>query len=77
MPEIPPESFLHRIEVFGVRGGRKVWRNGRGRRVRFFTWDDLHGEVETFNARGKHLGAVDAVSGEVIKDAVEGRTLDL
>ena len=74
---IPADSFLHRIEVFGVRARRRIWRDGTGRNARYYTWDGLHGEVEVFNGREKHLGAVDAVSGVFIKEPVEGRTLGL
>jgi len=42
-----------------------------------YTWDSLHGEIEVFNKRGKHIGVVDAVSGELIKDAVKGRSIDV
>ena len=37
----------------------------------------LHGEIEVFNARGKHLGAMDPVTGEMIKSAVPGRAIDV
>jgi hypothetical protein len=42
-----------------------------------YTWDALHGEVEVFNARGKHLGVIDAKSGDWIKVAVPGRKIDV
>jgi hypothetical protein len=45
--------------------------------TRLYTWDSLHGEVEVFTARGKHLGAVDPVTGKLIKDAVPGRKIDV
>jgi hypothetical protein len=41
-----------------------------------FTWDSLHGEIEVYNGRGKHLGVMDA-NGKVIKTAVEGRKIDV
>src|SRR5581483_8643731 len=37
------------------------WRTDAGRRL--YTWDSLHGEVEVFGARRKHLGALDPVTG--------------
>ena len=42
-----------------------------------FTWDELHGEVEVFNLRGRHLGAMDPLSRDLIKDAVPGRRIDV
>jgi hypothetical protein len=39
------------------------------------TWDSLHGEVEVFNKRGRHLGVVDPISGEFLKPAVKGRKI--
>jgi len=41
-----------------------------------FTWDSLHGEIEVFNKRGKHLGAMDPF-GKFIKSAVKGRKIDV
>jgi hypothetical protein len=40
-------------------------------------WDGLHGEVEVYNRRGKHLGVADAISGELIKPAINGRCIDV
>jgi Cytotoxic len=40
-------------------------------------WDELHGEIEAYNKRGKHLGALDAVTGDMIKDADPGRSIDV
>jgi hypothetical protein len=38
--------------------------------------DELHGEFEVYNARGKHLGVVD-LEGKWIKEAVKGRKIDV
>lgn len=46
---------------------------GRG----LYTWDALHGEVEVFNSRGRHLGAIDPITGEMTKPAVPGRKIDV
>jgi hypothetical protein len=46
-------------------------------RKRLYTWDALHGEVEAFNARGRHLGSFDPVTEELIKEPVQGRTIDV
>ena len=70
---IPKPSMLDDMESLGFIEGSKRWRNSDGSRL--FTWDSLHGEVEVFNKRGHHLGAMDAVTGELIKDPVSGRTI--
>ena len=56
---IPIPSFLDRCEAIGAFGGEKRWRSADGKRL--YTWDSLHGEIEVFDKRGNHLGAVDAV----------------
>ena len=75
MERIPNPSILDDQEYFGVRGGRKVWRSRDGQR--YYTWDSLHGEVEVFNRRGWHLGALHPKTGELIKSAEKGRRLDV
>jgi hypothetical protein len=44
---------------------------------RYYEWDFTHGDIEVYNSRGEHLGSMHAVSGEMIKPAVRGRTIDL
>jgi len=52
------------------------WSSADGKRI--YTWDALHGEVEVFNRRGRHLGVVDAVTGIPNgKEAVPGRVIDV
>jgi Cytotoxic len=63
------------MDDLGFVCGNKLWRSKCGKR--YFTWDSLHGEIEVFNKRGKHLGVLDAVSGNLIKNAVEGRSIDV
>ena len=72
---IPIPSFLDRCEAIGAFGGEKRWRSADGKRL--YTWDSLHGEIEVFDKRGNHLGAVDAVTGVLSKAAVRGRTIDV
>lgn len=71
----PPNCYLNRQEYFGVREDRQVWRSKDNER--YYTWDSLHGEIEVFNKRGRHLGSLDAISGKTIKDAVKGRKINL
>ena len=72
--QIPEDSFLRQLNLFGVREGRRIWRLGTGRDTKYYTWDSLHGEVEVFDARGYHLGAV---TNKFIKDMKLGRRLRL
>jgi hypothetical protein len=57
-------NILGHLRVSGGDGGRRL-----------YPWDSLHGEVEVFNSRGKHLGALDPVTGAWVKSAVAGRTI--
>lgn len=58
---IPSPSLLDRFEFIGVYNGEKQWRSNSGKRL--YTWDGLPGEIEVFNQRGKHLGAIDPQTG--------------
>jgi hypothetical protein len=72
---IPSPSFLDDCESLGAVNGQRRWRNPD--RDRLYTWDSLHGEIEVYNNRGKHLGVIHAVTGQWIKDAVKGRKIDV
>jgi len=77
---VPPKpilrpSILDRFESLGGRHGERRWRSHGGKRL--YTWDSVHGEVEVFNSRGKHLGTMDPLTGEMVKPAVPGRTIDV
>lgn len=71
----PSPCFLDGMERLGFKNGNLLWRRPDGKR--FYTWDSLHGEIEVFNRRGKHLGAADASTGRLTKGAVEGRSIDV
>lgn len=71
----PNPCYLDNFEVWKTVAGQRIWRNEDGSRL--YTWDSLHGEIEVFNARGLHLGVLDAVSGELIKSAVRGRRINV
>ena len=68
-------NFLEDCIYLKVIDGRKVWRSIDGSRL--YTWDELHGEIEVFNKRGRHLGSADKYDGCIIKDAVKGRRLNV
>lgn len=57
------------------RKGEPRWRNQE--RDRFYTWDAYHDEVEVFDRRGHHLGALDPTTGEAIKGPRKGRRIDV
>jgi hypothetical protein len=71
---LPRPSIWDDCIPVGRRNRRKVWKSRRGHR--FFTWDSLHGEVEVYDSRGRHLGAMDPVTGAMTKSAVPGRRLN-
>ncbi len=58
-----------------LRSARGIYRtSGKGRKQLFYKWDYGHYcEVEVFDRRGNHLGAVDGRSGAPIKPAKKGR----
>jgi hypothetical protein len=72
---IPTPSIFDDFEPLGALDGERRWRSDHGKRL--YTWDSLHGEVEMFNGRGRHLGALDPISGALIKGAVKGRRIDV
>jgi hypothetical protein len=71
----PRPSILDDFENLGFVNGQQRWSSNRGQRL--YTWDALHGEVEVYNRRGKHLGVQDPMTGRWIKDAVPGRLIDV
>jgi len=71
----PNPCYLDSMEYLGFKNGNTLWRSPCKRR--YFTWDSLHGEIEVFNKRGKHLGVLHEVTGRFIKDAVEGRSINV
>lgn len=71
----PRPCFLDNQEHLGAFNGEMRWRSKD--KQRYYTWDRLHGEIEVFNVRGRHLGALDAVTGVRIKDARKERRIDV
>ena len=71
----PNPCFLDQMEYLGFKNGNMVWRSSSGKRM--YTWDFVKGEIEVFNKRGKHIGVIHAVTGVQIKDAVEGRSINV
>ena len=76
MPVPVPESgFIKDLEYLGIPARRRRYRSRD--RDRVYEWDSLHGELEVYNNRGRHLGVVDGETGEMIKSAIKGRRIDV
>jgi hypothetical protein len=71
---IPKPSFLDECNSLGAFNGQKRWRSEDSERL--YTWDSLHGEIEVFNKRGRHMGVLNP-EGVLIKPAVKGRKIDV
>ena len=71
---IPNPCYLDECESLGAVNNQRRWRNEKGDRI--YTWDSLHGEIEVFDKRGKHIGVLDT-EGSFIKPAVKGRKIDV
>ena len=70
---IPDDCFIRRLERYFYQG-RHIWISD-DRRFRY-TWDSLHGEVEVYSRRGRHLGVLNC-SCKSIGGAVKGRRIDV
>jgi hypothetical protein len=66
--------FLDRMERVPRQGERR-WRNLA--RDRYYEWDRRHRHVEVYDKRGHHLGALDAMTGELIDEPVPGRRISV
>ncbi len=72
---VPKPSLLDECEYLGFVHGEKRWCSLDGERI--YTWDGLHGEIEVFNSRGKHIGVYDPINGRLIKPAKKGRKINV
>jgi hypothetical protein len=70
---IPRPSYFDTCDYLGYRYGERRWRDSAARRL--LTWDSLHGEIEAFDLRGRHVGVLDAITGVMIKEARIGRRI--
>jgi hypothetical protein len=52
---------------------RRRWKDLEGN---VYEWDSMHGKVEKYDRRGRHLGEFDPVSGEQTKPADPGRLVE-
>ena len=75
MPYVPKPKpcFLDNFAKYRVIHGRQVYKG----EDYYYTWDEFHGEIEVFDKCGLHWGILNATTGEIIKEAVRGRRLDV
>ena len=66
-------SFLDFCERLGYVYGERRWRHPLENWI--LTWDSLHGEIEAFDSRGRHLSVLDALTGARIKHYRPGRRI--
>ena len=52
-------------------------KSGSGKNLKYYSWDNLHNEIEVFDRFGKHLGVMDPTTGQMIKSAVKGRSINI
>jgi extradiol dioxygenase family protein len=70
---IPKPSILDDCEVVGIEAGRKVYKDVDY--DLYYMWDSLHGEVEVFDKRGRHIGAACPQTGILIKPGIKSRRI--
>lgn len=73
IPRDPPD-FLSEQEKVNWNGESR-WRNSS--RDRIYTYDQLHGHIEAYTKRGRHIGPLDVKTGEKIGPAEKGRKIDV
>lgn len=73
IPRQPPDFLSEQEEL--PWNGESRWRSACGKRI--YTYDQLHGHIEVYNKRGKHLGELDVETGEKIAPAKKGRSIDV
>lgn len=70
----PKPGFLDKLERLR-RSGPPRWRDRE--QGLLFEYDPLHGHVEGYNLRGRHIGVFDAITGERVAAAKKGRRIDV
>lgn len=54
---------------------KDIKKGGSGKKTRYYRWDHTHDDIEVYNHKGRHLGSMNPVTGEMYKGPVSGRTL--
>ena len=73
LKRIPDDCILHDLEPIGAPDGIKRWRSSD---KKIYTWDKLHGEIEVFNKRGRHIEVL-YPDGSHKSKAIKGRRIDV
>jgi hypothetical protein len=75
-------SSVHWTTSSFLKSQKRVIRKDTSRWVskdgdRFYEWDSLHGEIEVFNRRGKHIAVLNSDGSASAKEPVAGRSIDV
>ena len=66
--------FFRGLSSCGKRGGKALYRDGSGK---YYQWDSRHGEWESYDSRGYHIGVLNAAGTRKTKRAVRGRKIGI
>lgn len=50
---------------------------GTGKNQRYYEWDYTHNDIEVYDNKGRHLGSMHPITGEIYKPAVKGRKIEI
>jgi hypothetical protein len=69
----PSESQVWR-DLKSYKG--KTRTNGlSGKQAQYYEWDYTHNDIEVYDSKGRHIGSMDPMTGEMTKPPVSGRRL--
>ena len=65
-----------------------IWKNlnndknnrkssGKGKKKQYYEWDNTHNDIEVYDYKGEHKGSMDPTTGEIYKEPVKGRKIDV
>ncbi|QWH63971.1 cytotoxin (plasmid) [Bacillus mycoides] len=55
----------------------KTKASGKGSKKKYYEWDHTHNDIEVYDSKGKHLGSMDPLTGDMIKGPVKGRSIKI
>ncbi|MGR5984449.1 SAR2788 family putative toxin [Bacillus cytotoxicus] len=55
----------------------KTKTSGKGSKKKYYEWDHTHNDIEVYDSKGKHLGSMDPLTGDMIKGPVKGRSIKI
>lgn len=73
---------VHWLTSTFLQNQKRIRRKGPSRWISqnqlfLYEWDSLHGEIEVYNKKGKHVGVLNADGSPSNKPATEGRKIDV